>query len=235
MHKMKGLLAVALVAAFAATGCARYRTYWFKSYEGKIDMAKDKILVMPIALHGYPSDIGLAMQAAIVAGFAAQFGANAISLQPAMPIMKTMGLDRFTYWLSWSIYLHLHWYGARYNGYLTRGARGKIVQLIPLLGTFANKAVEILQALKVPIPEGYKFTYGLAADMMNYGTAWGGKARKIRYVGGIVDIPQKRIVCGTFMVKTIMNNKVALVAAAATVAKTLKKQFKAVFAGAKKG
>ena len=56
------------------------------------------------------------MQIAIVGGFASQFGANAISLQPAMPIMKTMNLDRFTYWMSWSIYLHLHWYGARYGG-----------------------------------------------------------------------------------------------------------------------
>jgi len=234
MSKVK-LLIVATVA-ISMVGCTSYRTTWIKKYEKQIDVRQDKLLVLPVATHGFKGGTAmqLAIEGAIMAGFMATFGPkNAISLQPIKLLLKPLGLHNLTYWMSWGVYNYLNWYGRRYAGDLTQGSRrGTLAKALPLIGKLVNSLVGLLAKIpSSPVPADYKFKYMVVMDVMNYGKPWYGfgKTRRIRFVGGIVDIQEKRVVGCTFMTKNIIANKVGTLAAMGMLAKSVKTRFKMLF------
>jgi hypothetical protein len=235
MSKVKYLI-VATAAISMLGGCTSYRTTWIKRYEKKIDVRQDKLLVLPVATHGFRGGpaMQLAVEVAIMSGFMTTFGPkNAISLQPIKLLLKPLGLHNLTYWMAWGVYNYLNWYGRRYGGDLTQGSRrGTLAKALPLIGKLVNSLVSLLAKVpNSPVPADYKFKYMVVMDIMNYGKPWYGfgKTRRIRFVGGIVDIQEKRVVACTFMTKNIIANKVGTLAAMAMLAKTMKKRFKMLF------
>ncbi|MDY0004198.1 MAG: hypothetical protein RBU30_23060 [Polyangia bacterium] len=234
MSRIKSLL-VAVTTVAVLGGCTSYKTIWIKSYEGQINPEQDKLLVLPVATHGFSEGVAMTVgiEGALMAGFMATFGAkNAISLQPIKEALKALGLENLTYWMAWGVYDYLNWYGHRYAGDLTQGLRGHLVKALPLIGTLTNNLVNILSKIpNSPVPADYKFRYMVVMDVMNYGKPWYGfgKTRRVRFVGGIVDIQNKRVVGATFMTKNVMANKLGTLAAMGTLAKDVKKRLKALF------
>ena len=69
MKKLKVLMAATLVAAVTVTGCATH-TMYNTAYKNKLELGKDKFLIMPVDFHGFPTKMATMLEITIFAGFA---------------------------------------------------------------------------------------------------------------------------------------------------------------------
>jgi hypothetical protein len=229
---MKALLAVGLIAAFAATACGG-TTFYNTGYTKKLKLGEDKFLIMPVDFHGFPSDMQTILEVTIFANFIETFGKYGVSLQPLKKGFEAAGFPNLSWELAEGLY---HVASFHRNPYLDRDTcRPYIGPMAQGLAKFVNWVVGALKAAGVPIPEGYRFQYVLTAHIDKLGVMFGGKAMKYRVIGGIVDTDNRQIVAATWFEKTNMNNKVAYVAALGTLGKQLLKAFNPVFADKPKG
>ena len=231
MKKLKVLMAATLVAAVTVTGCATH-TMYNTAYKNKLELGKDKFLIMPVDFHGFPTKMATMLEITIFAGFIATFGKYGISLQPLKKGFEAAGFGNMSWWLAHGVYHVAAFHG---NPYLSKDrCRPWIGPMLAAIGKFTNWVVGALKAAGAPIPADYKFRYILTAHVDKMGTAFFGKGMKYRVIGGIVDITNQQIVAATWFVKSSMNNKVAYVAALGTLGKQLLKAFQPVFVQKKK-
>jgi len=226
MKKLRVLVAITAMFAVASGGCATY-TLYNTAYKNKLELGKDKFLIMPVDFHGFPSKMKLMLEVTIFAGFIATFGKYGVSLQPIKKGFEAAGFGNLSWWLAEGVF---HVASVHKNPYLAKDrCRPYIGQMLAAIGKFANWVVGALKAAGVPIPDGYQFKYILTAHVDRIGAALFGKGTKYRVIGGIVDITNQQIVAATWFVKSTMNNKAAFVAALGTLGKSLLKAFQPVF------
>ncbi|MFH2010399.1 MAG: hypothetical protein ABI333_27620 [bacterium] len=233
MKKVKVLIAAALMVAVTSAGCGSTTTFYSVAYKEKLELGKDKFLIMPVDFHGFPANMKTMLELTIFAGFIATFGKYGISLQPIKAGFEAAGFGNLSWHLAHGIF---HVASFHKNGDLKKDrCQPFIGPMLAIIGKFANWVVGALKAAGVPIPEGYKFKYVLTAHVDRQGDALFGKGTKYRVIGGIVDIEAQQIVAATWFTKSTMNNKAAYVAALGTLGKSLLKAFKPVFVPKKKG
>ncbi len=231
MKKIRILVAVAAMVAVTSSGCAT-STFYNTAYKNKLELGKDKFLIMPVDFHGFPSKMKLLLEVVIFAQFIATFGKYGVALQPIKKGFEAAGFGNLSWQLAHGVF---HVASVHRNPYLSKDrCYPWIGPLLAAIGKFANWVVGALKAAGVPIPDGYKFRYILTAHIDKVGLRFGGKMMKYRVIGGIVDITNQQIVAATWFTKTSANKKVAYVAALGTLGKQLLKAFKPVFVQKKK-
>ncbi len=232
MKKVRVLMALALVFTMASSGCATH-TFYNTAYKNKLELGKDKFLIMPVDFHGFPSSMKTLLEVTIFAQFIATFGKYGVSLQPIKKGFEAAGFGNLSWQLAHGIF---HVASFHKNPYLAKDrCRPWIGPMVASIAKFVNWVVGALKAAGAPIPEGYKFQYVLTAHVDKVAVQFGGKMMKYRVIGGIVDADKQVIVAATWFKKTSANNKAAYVAALGTLGKQLLKAFKPVFVQKKKG
>lgn len=227
MKKARALMTVALVFGLCVSvGCATH-TFYNTAYQNKLELGKDKFLIMPVEFYGFPANMKTLLEVTIFAQFIATFGKYGVSLQPIKKGFEAAGFGNILWQLPRGIF---HVASVHRNPYLAKDhCYPWIGPMVASIAKFVNWVVGALKAAGVPIPEGYRFKYVLSAYVNKIGWQLGGKMMKYRVVGGIVDADNQQIVAATWFVKTSMNNKAAYVAALGTLGKQLLKAFKPVF------
>lgn len=226
MKKLRVLMAAALVFTVAAAGCATH-TFFNTAYKNKLELGKDKFLIMPVDFHGFPSKMKTLLEVTIFAQFIATFGKYGVSLQPIKKGFEAAGFGNLSWQLAHGVF---HVASYHKNPYLAKDrCRPWIGPMVASITKFVNWVMGALKAAGVPIPEGYKFEYILTAHVDKVAVKFGGKMMKYRVIGAIVAAEKQEIVAATWFVKTSMNNKVAYVAALGTLGKQLLDAFKPVF------
>lgn len=232
MKKLKMLVASMLVVGVAASGCATH-TFYNTAYKNKLELGKDKFLIMPVDFHGFPSSMKTALEVTIFASFIATFGKYGVSLQPIKKGFEAAGFANLSWQLAHGVY---HVAAFHKNPYLAKDrCKPWIGPMVASIAKFVNWVVGALKAAGVPIPDGYRFKYVLTAHVDKVAVKFGGKMMKYRVIGGIIDADRQVIVAATWFTKTSANNKAAYVAALGTLGKQLLKAFKPVFVQKKKG
>jgi len=234
MKKLKILVAVIAMVGVTSAGCGSTYTLFNTAYTHKLELGKDKFLIMPVDFHGFPSKMQLMLEVTIFAGFIATFGKYGVSLQPIKKGFEAAGFGNLSWQLAHGVY---HVASFHKNPHLSKDrCRPWIGPMLGAIGKFANWVVGALKAAGVPIPDGYQFRYILTAHVDKQGSAFFGKGMKYRVIGAIVDISNQQIVAATWFNKSSMNNKAAYIAALGTLGKQLLKAFQPVFVqAAKKG
>ncbi len=232
MKKLRVLMAAALMVTVAASGCAT-STFYNTAYEKKLELGKDKFLIMPVDFHGFPSKMKTLLEATIFAQFIATFGKYGVSLQPIKAGFEAAGFANLSWQLAHGVY---HVASAHGHGNLAKDrCKPWIGPMVSSIAKFVNWVVGALKAAGAPVPEGYRFQYVLTAHVDKVAVKFGGKMMKYRVIGGIVDADAQKIVAATWFTKTSANKKAAYVAALGTLGKQLLDAFKPVFKDKKKG
>jgi hypothetical protein len=175
-----------LVAAFGLlSACASTKLY-IRPGSTPPDMTKDKIILMPVDIHGLPGDT-TAQSAALFAGFMGAFQDKGISLQPIKPVLEAAGLNNISWELAEGMY-HLVSFHESYDFKEDGGFHGGDSKL-PLIIEGTAKLVE-MAATELKLD--FKPKYVAVAHIDSEGSSVPGSVG-YRVIGGVYNVEEGKI------------------------------------------
>lgn len=176
----------------------------------KVDLAKDKFLIMPVDIHGLPGDND-AQGAALFAGFMGAFKESAVSLQPIKPVFEEVGLNN----ISWELAEGMHHLVSSHKVYdfsEDGGFHGGDSKL-PLLVEGTAKLVGLAaEQLKLDFQPKYVVVCHIDSTSSSVPKTIG-----YRVIGGLYNVEDKKIDQVIWYEKTTADDEAAILAEMGTL------------------
>ena len=198
-----------------------------RDYASKLRPDEDKLLMMPLELHGFPEAVQTELEHVAHAQYMATFGDVGVSLQPVKLGMEAAGFGRITWRLAQLVF---HVASVHRSPHLVQDrCRHGAARVVGYLGRFVTWAIGALQAAGAPVGGAPIFRYILVVSVEKLGKGSRGRPVRLRVVGGIVDVEKKEIVAAKWIEKDTEANKAAILVALAITGRQLASGLRSVF------